>query len=78
VWAEEIIKGDPLEKSNLLHRSRVRSNLPGEETYDPTLLWLSEVIVEPLSESIAGNFASYIDDIQTSGIREDECWAVSR
>jgi hypothetical protein len=36
------------------------------------------VVGEPSCEFIAGDFASYIDDIQTSGIREDECWAVSR
>jgi hypothetical protein len=76
-WAEEIIRGDPTDVSNPLHWRRIRLNLPGEETYDPTLPWLSKVIGEPLCESIAGDFASYIDDIRTSGIGEDECWAVS-
>jgi hypothetical protein len=77
-WAEEIIRGDPMDETNPLHWNRVRLNLPGEETYDPTLPWLSKVVGEPGCESIAGDFASYIDDIRTSGIGEDECWSVSR
>jgi hypothetical protein len=75
---KEIIRGDHMDESNPLHWSKIRLNLPGEETYDPTLPWLSKVVGEPKCESIAGDFASYIDDIQTSGIGEDECWAVSR
>jgi hypothetical protein len=62
-WAEEIIRGDPMDEMNPLHWSKVRLNLQGEETYDPTLPWLSKVVGEPGCESIARDFASYIDDI---------------
>jgi hypothetical protein len=71
-WAEEVIRGDPMDESNPLHWSKVRLNLPGEETYDLTLPWLSKVVGEPSCESIGGDFASYIDDIRTRGQYQDE------
>jgi hypothetical protein len=77
-WAEDIIRGDPLDESNPLHWSRIRLNLPGKDTYDPTLPWLSKVVTHDNHDHIAGDFASYIDDIRTSGVGEEECWQVSR
>jgi hypothetical protein len=54
-------------KANPLRWDRVRLNLPGEETYDPTLPWLSKVVERASCERLAGDFVSYIDDIRTSG-----------
>jgi hypothetical protein len=77
-WAEDIIRGNPKDESNPLHWDRIRLNLPGKDTYDPMLPWLSKVVTRENHDHIAGDFASYIDDICTSGVGENECWQVSR
>ena len=77
-WCEEVIRGDPFDEANPLRWNRLRLNLPGELTYDPTLPWLSKVVGQSPCERIAGDFFSYIDDIRSSGCSVDECWKVSR
>jgi hypothetical protein len=77
-WCEEIIRGDPEDPNNPLKWERVRLNLPGEVSYDPTLPWVSKTVNVGNCERIAGDFFTYIDDIRTCGQSDEHCWQVSR
>jgi hypothetical protein len=46
IRAEDIVCGDPSDMFNTFHFNRVRMNLPGDPSYDPTLPWLSKVCVD--------------------------------
>ncbi len=75
-WSEEIIRGRRMEKGNPLRWDKVILNLPGDPSYDPAkprvYKWNSE------TNSIAGSFGTYVDDIRTQHQSEKLCRDVTR
>lgn len=76
LWADEVVRGDREEGSNPFCWDRVRMNLPGSPTYDPTLPWVSKVCQD--GSTIASDFFSYVDDLRSVGALEEDCWLASR
>jgi hypothetical protein len=77
---EEMMLGDQFEESNVFRWSRVRLNLPGSASYDPTLPWVSKVREAKMcgKEEIAADLLTYVDDQRTTGPTAQECWSASR
>lgn len=77
LWAEEIIRGSRRDPNNIFRWDRVRLNLPGDSrrSYDPTSPWVSKWLND--EGRIGPDFFSYVDDIQTNGGSEHECWRVA-
>jgi hypothetical protein len=82
LWAEEIVRGDPGDLSNVFRWDRIRLNLPGSPSFDPTLPWVSKVIVGVANgvpyERIAADFATFVDDIRAAGGSLELAWQVLR
>ena len=56
----------------------MRLNLPSQEDYDPTVPWVSKIVLLEGAERIAGDFFTYMNDIRTCGQDEDHCWDVAQ
>ena len=74
--AEEVIKGDPSDSSNVFAWDEVRMNLPGQENYDANLSWVSKVRVS--DGRIACDLYLYVDDARTTGPDAEECRLAAR
>ena len=75
-WSEEVIRGNRLDEKNPLRWDKVILNLPGDPAYDPTkprvYKWNS------ITNTMAGSFGTYVDDIRTQHQSEALCRAVTR
>ena len=75
-WAEDIIRGDPLDINNIFRWDRYILNLPGMVTYNPSMprgyKW------DDNYQGLASNFETYVDDIRSSGRSEVLCARTSR
>jgi hypothetical protein len=75
-WADDIIRGEHLDPLNIFRWDRFILNLPGMKSYDPSLpkgyKWNDD------TQSIAGNFEHYVDDIRSSHSTEEGCVLASR
>jgi hypothetical protein len=63
--AEEKIRGDPKDSTNILHWDTVSLNLPGSHNYMPWLPWVFKM--RSSDGQIACDFAIYVDDVRTAG-----------
>jgi hypothetical protein len=72
----EWILGNPKDRQNPFHWTRVRLNLPGSSSYDPTLPWVSKVKGPRNKEVLAALLVSYVDDLRVAGLDEADCWRV--
>lgn len=75
-WGEALICGDRKARDNPLRWDRVVMNLPGSETYNPTMPWVYRWDDE--KATLAAFFGTYIDDIRSGGQTEQACWKASR
>mmetsp|Transcript_18233 Transcript_18233/g.45137 ORF Transcript_18233/g.45137 Transcript_18233/m.45137 type:complete len:1296 (-) Transcript_18233:2196-6083(-) len=73
--AEEVIRGDPSDTTNVFQWDDVRLNCPGDESYDPSKPWVSKV---RLDDRIAADLISYVDDLRPSGPSRREAWKAAR
>jgi hypothetical protein len=73
--AEELILGDRKKPTNIFRWDRIRLNLPGNATYDPSLPWVSKVRTD---EILACDLFVYVDDARVTGPTELECWMAAR
>ena len=75
-WADDCIRGDHLCCINVFRWDRFILNLPGMKSYDPAMpkgyKWNDK------TQSIAGNFETYVDDIRSSHSSEEGCVLGSR
>jgi hypothetical protein len=62
--AEEVIRGDHHNKSNVFAWDRLQLNLPGSDGYDPRLAWVSKVCSDG---QLVADFFTYVDDIWSTG-----------
>jgi hypothetical protein len=74
--AEERIRGDMTQPGNPFYFDQIRLNLPGDPSYDPRLPKISKV--DSRGGTIAGDFATYVDDLRPVGSTQRHCLAVSR
>jgi hypothetical protein len=75
-FAEEVIRGDRLDATNIFWWDRVRMNLPGSKTYDPSQPWVSKVRDD--DGCIAGDFCTFVDDSRPTGPTKREAWQAAR
>jgi hypothetical protein len=75
MWSLEIIFGDRHAPDNVFLFKRVCLNLPGNEGYDPSRPWVFKQRDDGL---IASGIHVYVDNLQTTGQLEVECWAASQ
>ena len=75
-WGEALICGDRKARDNPLRWDRVVMNLPGSESYNPSMPWVYRWDDE--KEAMAAFFGTYIDDIRSGGPTEQACWKTSR
>lgn len=75
-WAEEFARGNPQDPANALRYDRIIMNLPGMENHDPSepsvMKWNDDM------ERLAGDVATFIDDLRTLGFDVENNWQVSR
>jgi len=74
--AKEHILGDRRDRDNAYRWDKVRMNLPGSRSYDPTLPWVSKIRIE--DGSIACDLFIYVDDGRVTGPTEADCWQATR
>jgi hypothetical protein len=73
---KEVILGDRLDPENVFRWDKIRMNLPGSETYDPRLPWVSKVRLE--DGKIAADLFIYVDDVRLTGSSSKECREAGR
>ena len=71
IFAKEFLKGDPSQLDNPFCYKSVELNLPGTETYDPTLSWFR---VMDHNDQLAAILAIYVDDERVHCSSEDLAW----
>ena len=70
--AEEVIRGDRLEPTNVFRWDRVRLNLPGQEGYDPSVPWVSKV--RDSDGRITADLFTFVDDLRPTGSSKEQGW----
>jgi hypothetical protein len=76
LFAEEHIRGDPTEQSNVFRWDSVSLNVPGSQEYDPLKPWVSKT--RSTDGRIAADFAIYVDDVRSVGNDWEEARLASR
>lgn len=73
LMAEEKIKGNPSDPSNVFKWDKVILNLPGSLSYKPSDPWVYKARVDDSNEHwvIANDFNIYVDDVRTIGSKFD-------
>ena len=71
VIVKEVILGNRRDLKNVFGWDEVRMNLPGSETYDPTLPWVSNIRLG--DGRIAADLFIYVDDVRLTGSSSEEC-----
>lgn len=77
---EEFARGDPVAKDNPMGYTRIRFNLPGMESYDPSLpkvMKWSEAAGNGRGE-VAGDVITFVDDVRIVGYSKENCHQVHR
>jgi hypothetical protein len=71
-WAEEVIRGNPRDRTLPFHWDSVELNLPGNLRYAPLRPWVSK---RRCDGSMAAEFLTYCDDLRICGPAGDwRCW----
>ena len=68
---EPTLKGDRSDPNNVFRWDRVERNLPGSESYDPSLPWMYKVRRDG---TMAADLFIYVDDLRPTGPSKGECW----
>jgi len=71
----EVIMGNPNDLLNVFQWAVMRLNLPGDPSYDPSVLWVSKVRKDG---AIAADLKTYINDERPSGPTELEAWRAAQ
>ena len=66
-----MIRGNCKDCNNPLSWDSVRMNLPGDDDYNPTMLWVYKW--DEHNGRLASHFSCYIDDIRSMGGIERIC-----
>ena len=60
--AEEVIRGDPSDPTNVFRWDSVELNLPGSKGYDPSRPWVAKYRME--DGRIAADLFIFVDDLR--------------
>lgn len=75
-WAEEFARGKPTDPKYAIRYDRVILNLPGGDSFDPTLpmvmKWNDKV------DRLAGDVVTFVDDLRATGHDSANAWQVAR
>jgi hypothetical protein len=74
--ADEVVRGCPTHPDNPFWFDEVRLNLPSQDSYDPSLPWVSKVNYK--IKQIAGDVKTYVDDKRPTGHSKQHCRDVAR
>jgi hypothetical protein len=74
--AEEVIRGDPANATNVFRWDRVELNLPGSEAYDPSRPWVAKYRSE--DGHLASDLFIFVDDLRPTGPSQEEAWLAAR
>jgi hypothetical protein len=74
--AEEIIRGDRSDPTNVYRWDSVKLNLPGSAEYDPNRPWVHKVRLE--DGRIAADLFIFVDDLRPTGSSRKEAWLAAR
>jgi hypothetical protein len=75
-YAEEEVRGDRKQSTNVFRWDRVILNLPGSEDYNPARPWVFKVRDD--DGSIAADVHGFMDDFRTSGKDKKDAWLSAR
>jgi hypothetical protein len=76
LFAEEVVKGDPLDCTNVFRWDDIQPNLPGDPNYKPWLPWVCKIRLS--NGKIACDFIIYVDDVRSCGNSWAEAKLASR
>jgi hypothetical protein len=76
LFAEEVIRGNPLNVLNCFHFDEVKLNIPGAPNYTPGLPWVYKFRSD--EQRIANDFFVYVDNVRATGHNYDGCWKAAR
>jgi hypothetical protein len=76
-YAEEVMRGNRLDGSNVFRWDRVWLNLPGSEIYRPDLSWVSKVR-DSDGRVAAAVFLSFVDDLRHKGPTKRDAWKAAQ
>jgi hypothetical protein len=74
--AEEVIRGDRKDPSNVFRWDEVVLNLPGDEDYDPSMPWVYKVRCN--DGRIAADLFIFVDDLRPTGPSRKDAWLAAR
>jgi len=73
-WVVDIARGNPRQSTNPFKWDSIRINLPGSESYDPTLPWIAKMD----GKFEACDLVIYVDDVRPFGSSEERCRAAGK
>jgi hypothetical protein len=73
-WAEEIIRGNPKDRSLPFHWDYVECNLPGSVTFNPSLPWVAK---RRFDGELSSDMLTYCDDLRILGSSWDRAVAAA-
>jgi hypothetical protein len=76
-FAEEQIRGDHTDKSNVFFWQKVHLNLPGLGGYDPLRSWVSKLRLDDPTE-LAADLFTFVDDLRPCGNSKAQAWQAAR
>jgi len=78
LYAEDIIRGDHCDPTNLFYWEKVILNLPGSPDYDTTRPWVYKAFCRDGAWLIAADFVYFVDDYRGTGYDEESCRLATR
>jgi hypothetical protein len=73
---DEVKRGNHLSAHNPYFYKHLRLNLPGSDSYQPSLPWVSKI--NSITGHFAGNVKTYVNDKRPTGSSYTHCRAVTR
>jgi hypothetical protein len=74
--AEEVIRGDPADPTNVFRWDSVELNLPGSDDYDPSRPWVAKYRME--DGRLAADLFIFVDDLRPTGPSHEDAWLAAR
>jgi hypothetical protein len=72
-FAEDVIWGDRHDPTNVYRWKVVKSNLPGQKYYDPSVPWVGKMR-DSEGKELAANFFIFVDDVRPCRLTKSEAW----
>ena len=73
---EEFVVGDQKDRKNAFRWDKVILNLPGDDSFNPTLPWV--IKWDLIAHRIAATIRAYVDDLRLVAATRELAWAANR